>query len=120
MKKEIILSQIQIENRIFTIRDQQVMIETKRVNEQVKRNLNRFLARFMLQLSREKWVNFQSQIATTKRKTILSQGVFFDGQGFDAYELACRIICSAKESIVLIDNYIDESTLTPLTIKELI
>ncbi len=45
---------------------------------------------------------------------IPNQGVFFDGQVFDAYELASRIIRSAKRSIVLIDNYIDESTLTHL------
>lgn len=49
---------------------------------------------------------------------IPNQGVFFDGQVFDAYELASRIIRSAKQSIVLIDNYIDESTLTHLTKKE--
>ena len=48
---------------------------------------------------------------------IPTQGVFFDGQVFDAYELASRIIRSAKESIVLIDNYIDETTLTHLTKK---
>ena len=41
---------------------------------------------------------------------IPTQGVFFDGQVFDAYELASKIIRSAKKSIVLIDNYIDEST----------
>jgi len=41
-------------------------------------------------------------------------GVFFDGQIFDAYVLANKIIKSAKQSIVLIDNYIDESVLTML------
>lgn len=49
---------------------------------------------------------------------IPTQGVFFDGQIFDAYELASRIIRSAKKSIVLIDNYIDESTLTHLSKKK--
>jgi len=48
---------------------------------------------------------------------IPNQGVFFDGQVFDAYELASRIIRSAKKNIVLIDNYIDESTLTHLAKK---
>ena len=42
------------------------------------------------------------------------EGIFFDGQIFDAYELACRLIKSAKRRIVLIDNYIDESTLLML------
>jgi hypothetical protein len=48
---------------------------------------------------------------------IPTQGVFFDGQIFDAYELASRIIRAGKKSIVLIDNYIDENTLTHLTKK---
>ena len=49
---------------------------------------------------------------------IPTQGVFFDGQVFDAYELATRIIRSAKQSIVLIDSYIDESVLTHLAKKQ--
>lgn len=48
---------------------------------------------------------------------IPTQGVFFDGQVFDAYELASKIIRSAKRNIVLIDNYIDESSLTHLSKK---
>jgi len=39
------------------------------------------------------------------------QGIFYNGQMFDAYKLAAEIIRSAKKSIILIDNYIDESTL---------
>lgn len=53
-----------------------------------------------------------------KTQELPNQGVFFDGQIFDAYELTSRIIRSAKISIVLIDNYIDESTLTHLAKKE--
>ena len=49
---------------------------------------------------------------------IPNQGVFFDGQIFDAYELVSKIIRSAKQHIVLIDNYIDETVLTHLTKKE--
>jgi hypothetical protein len=49
---------------------------------------------------------------------IPTQGVFFDGQVFDAYELASKIIRSAKKSITLVDNYIDESTLTHLSKKK--
>lgn len=48
---------------------------------------------------------------------IPTHGVFFDGQVFDAYELTSKIIRSAKHSIVLIDNYIDETTITQLTKK---
>ena len=48
---------------------------------------------------------------------IPNQGVFFEGKVFDAYELASRIIRSAKSHIILIDNYLDESTLIHLTKK---
>jgi len=48
---------------------------------------------------------------------IPTQGVFFDGQVFDAYELASKIIRSAKSNIVLIDNFVDESTLIHLSKK---
>ncbi len=49
---------------------------------------------------------------------IPTQGVFFDGQVFDAYELTSKIIRSATKSIVLIDNYIDENTIAQLAKKE--
>ncbi|MBO4711875.1 virulence RhuM family protein [bacterium] len=42
------------------------------------------------------------------------EGVFFEGQIYDAYELACKLVKSAVRSIILIDNYIDESVLTLL------
>lgn len=52
---------LEIENRIFTIREVQVMldfhlaelyqVETKRLNEQVKRNISRFPESFMLHLT---------------------------------------------------------------------
>jgi hypothetical protein len=51
-------------------------------------------------------------------KLIQTQGVFMDGQVFDAYELTSRIIRSAKQRIVLIDNYIDEQTFTQLSKKQ--
>ena len=39
------------------------------------------------------------------------EGIFYDGQIFDAYAFATNLIRSAKQSIVLIDNYVDESVL---------
>ena len=45
------------------------------------------------------------------------QGIFFDGQIFDAYEFTSKLIRSAKEKIILIDSYIDESTLITLAKK---
>src|SRR5690554_156751 len=61
MSKELTLSQQYIENRIFTVRGKQVMfdrdlaemyqVEVKRLNEQVKRNINRFPETFRFQLN---------------------------------------------------------------------
>lgn len=85
MKDEIIIYQANqastsFENLIFTIRDQQVMLdfhlsqvynlETKRLNEQVKRNLKRFPDSFMFQLNQTEWEILRSQFATAKRRTL--------------------------------------------------
>jgi len=201
MSKSIIKQQTAPEDRIFSIRGVQVMldfhlsdlfgVETKRLNEQVKRNIKRFPENFMFQLSPDEWENLKSQNATAKRrtipyvfteqgvamlsailnsevaisvsiqiinafikmrhlvlnnsliehrfnkietkqhetdrkfeqvfkalegkKTIPNEGVFFDGQIFDAYAFVSELIKSAKQSIVLIDNYVDETVLTLLS-----
>jgi hypothetical protein len=217
MNKELAVSQQYIE-KIYTIRGVQVMLDsdlaemynvtTSRLNEQVKRNSERFPNDFMFQLTNAEWGNLQSQSATTSltsqnailkdnrgkhrkylpyvfteqgvaglsgvlknetaakvhvaimrafvvmrkllkenilvdyrlekielkqletdqkfeqvfkalegKNVIPTQGVFFDGQVFDAYELASKIIRSASKNILLIDNYIDENTLIQLSKK---
>ena len=71
-------NQIQIiESKIFTIRGQQVMldrdlaelyqVETKVLNQAVKRNLDIFPKDFMFQLSAEEWKFLRSQFVTLKR-----------------------------------------------------
>ena len=65
----------QIQDMIYVIRGQKVMldsdlsmlygVETKRVNEQVRRNLDRFPEDFMFQLSKEEFEILKSQIATS-------------------------------------------------------
>ena len=44
----------------------------------------------------------------------LSHGIFYEGEIFDAYKFALELIKSAKRSIILIDNYVDENTLIML------
>jgi len=44
-----------------------------------------------------------------------NQGIFFNGQVFDAYTFVSDLIRSAKKSIILIDNYIDDTVLTHFT-----
>ena len=201
-----------IEERIFNIRGKQVMIdkdlallygvETKRLNEQVKRNIERFPEDFMFQLTMEECL--RSQIATLNtgqgqhlkylpyaftehgiamlssvlrsetaiavnikimrtftnirksvyqastlqnrvelieynqsemRKLLLEttskvdivfenmqnahnlpvQGIFFDGQIYDAYAFVAELVRKATRRIVLIDNYIDDTVLTLLS-----
>lgn len=43
------------------------------------------------------------------------EGIFFDGQIFDAYKFATDLIKSAQKSLLLIDNYVDESVLLMLS-----
>lgn len=202
-ESEVKISKNLIESRIFTLRGEQVMIdfqlaelyqiETKRLNEQVKRNVKRFPNSFMFQLTENEWELLRSQFATAKRRTlpyvfteqgvsmlsavlnsdiaieisiqimqafvemrkiignhqqllqlseqfiqhkletnqkfekvfkaleapdrINKQGVFFDGQTYDAYDFVNKLISKAKKSIVVIDNYIDETVITQLTKK---
>ena len=70
---------IPVESLIHTIRGQQVMIdsdlaklygvETRRLNEQVKRNIDRFPDDFMFQLTKEETQNLMSQFATSSSRT---------------------------------------------------
>ena len=46
------------------------------------------------------------------------EGIFFDGQIFDAYTQIVRLIKQARKNIVLVDNYIDETTLTMLSRRD--
>ncbi|MBE0427070.1 MAG: ORF6N domain-containing protein [Nitrospirae bacterium] len=73
---EILVRQEVIERRIYMIRGHKVMldsdlaelygVETKRLNEQVRRNLSRFPDDFMFQLTAEEEFSLKSQIATLK------------------------------------------------------
>ena len=48
-----------------------------------------------------------------ENKTIKpSQGIFYDGEIFDAYEFVSDLVKSAEKEIILLDNYIDETVLT--------
>lgn len=200
---------IDIQPMIKVIRGQQVMldsdlsalygVETRRLNEQVKRNIERFPDDFMFQLRKEELDNLMSQNATsswggtrklpyafteqgiamlssvlksqtavevnirimrafiTMRRFIATnaqlfqrletieyhqlemkqhqevtdrridevfkhldadippmQGIFYDGQVFDADRFVSDLIRKAKQSIVLIDNYVDDTVLTLL------
>ena len=71
-------------------------------------------------ITHQRFKELESDVALLKSKVNLlenktlkpSQGIFFDGQVFDAYEFVSGLVKNAKREIVLIDNYIDESVLT--------
>ena len=75
MQDQSLISEETISNKIYFIRGQKVMlafdlatlynVETKRLNEQVKRNLSRFPEDFMFQLDENEYQNLKSQIATS-------------------------------------------------------
>lgn len=80
------IDRINIESLIRIVRGQQVMldsdlamlygVETKRLNEQVKRNLNRFPEDFMFQLTQDEAVRSRSQIATLNDEGMLLRSQF--------------------------------------------
>ena len=56
----------------------------------------------------------KEELKEIKEKTFIEpvkQRLFYDGQYFDAYDFVCSLIVNAKESIVLIDPYFDETGL---------
>jgi len=135
MNKLILDNQI-VQDKIYTIRGVQVMldedlallygVETKVFNQAVKRNIERFPEKFRFQLTENEYENLRSQFVTSSSDdslrsqiaTLEKQHIFFDGQIFDAYLFVSDIIKSAKSSIKLIDNYVDESTLVLFTKRD--
>lgn len=79
MKKEITIQNEIISSKIYLTRGQKVMIdrdlallygvETKRLKEQVRRNINRFPKSFMFELTSEEYASLRTQIATLKQGT---------------------------------------------------
>ena len=74
-----------IETLILSVRSQKVILDadlaelydvpTKRLNEQVKRNADRFPEDFMFQLTAQEWTNLKSQIATSSLEVPQKEGV---------------------------------------------
>lgn len=50
--------------------------------------------------------------ALESKPSIQEQGIFYNGQIFDAHQFVSDLIRKAKHTIILIDNYIDDNTLT--------
>ena len=82
----VLVEENQIQNLIFTIRGKQVMMDsdlavlyqvsTKRLNEQVTRNRNRFPEKFMFQLCEDEYNILRSQFATSRGKLTRRQKIY--------------------------------------------
>ncbi|MBR1468555.1 MAG: virulence RhuM family protein [Prevotella sp.] len=84
------------------------------INQQFANLENKIDSRFQNQESRIKQI--ETKIDFFVRTSLPPvEGIFYDGQIFDAYAQIIQLIKQAKRSIVLIDNYIDETTLTMLS-----
>ncbi|NOX14491.1 MAG: ORF6N domain-containing protein [Epsilonproteobacteria bacterium] len=88
------------------------VVEPKRLNEQVKRNIERFPKNFGFQLTEN---GYEILNAIEEKGIPKKQHIFYDGQIFDAHIFVNDLIKSAKKSLILIDNYIDETVLTLLS-----
>lgn len=74
--KGIVIPDEVVMNKIYIIRNHKIMldddlaelyqVETRRLNEQVKRNVDRFPKYFMFQLTEKEWVSLRSQFAISK------------------------------------------------------
>ena len=97
------ISNEEIKNLIYTIRGKQVMLDsdvamlyhypTKRINETVNRNKQRFPENFCFQLTKDEMDKMWFQNVTTSK-----------GQIYDAYSLIVDIIKRANKKILIIDN----------------
>lgn len=76
MSKKLSIPDEVVISKIYYIREQKVMldsdlaelyqVETRRLNEQIKRNIERFPQDFMFRLTNEEWKNLKSQFATSR------------------------------------------------------
>jgi hypothetical protein len=128
--KELFNSEIEI--RIFTVRGKQVMldshlaelyvVELKRLNEQVKRNSERFPENFMFQLTRSEFEFLRSQFATLKTATFKNAGItendnrgkhrkhlpyVFTEQGVAMLSAILRSETAVKVSILIMNAFIE-------------
>lgn len=83
-------------------------------NASVFTRLNK-LERQQLLYESETEKNFEKVFKALESGKPPKQGIFYNGQIFDAYTFVCDLIRSAKKSVVLVDNYIDDTVLTLLS-----
>lgn len=108
MLSSVLRSQTAINISIQIIRAFVAMRRFLQTNAQVFQRLDTLELK---QLATDKKIE-QVLDAIESKKIPPKQGIFFDGQVFDAFQLLSDLVRSAKKSIVLIDNYVDDTVLT--------
>jgi hypothetical protein len=119
MKKEIIfLNQESIKNKIYTIRGVQVMVdsdlaelyevETRVLNQAVRRNINRFPENFMFQLSNEEFEDWKSQLVMSNfvKMGLRKNPLVFTEQGVAMLSGALKSDTAVKISIQIINAFV--------------
>lgn len=118
--KNIVIAQNrEIQNMIYTIRGKQVMVDsdlaelyqvtTGRLNEQVKRNLNRFPSRFMFQLTDDEYESLMSQNAISKkgRGGRRTSPYVFTEQGIAMLSTVLKSDIAVEVSIKIMDAFVE-------------
>ena len=118
MNNMAVINEETIKNRIYSIRGLQVMldrdlaelygVETKRLNEQVKRNIERFPNEFMFQLTKSELENWKSQFATSNKEFIgLRKMPFaFTEQGVSMLSTVLKSDIAVSVSISIMKSFV--------------
>lgn len=59
--------------------------------------------------------NFEKIFKALESGEPSKQGIFYNGQVYDAYTFACDLVRKARKSLIVVDNYVDDSVLTLLS-----
>ena len=115
MNEVVTKEDIKIENMIYEIRGKQVMIdsdlariyetETRRINEAVKRNIERFPERFCFRITEEEYNFLKSQIATSKGGSRKGHTVFTE-QGVAMLATVLKTKVAIEVSIKIMDAFV--------------
>lgn len=120
----VIADDIKIQNLIYNVRGKQVMldsdlamlyqVETKRLNEAVKRNILRFPESFRFQLTNEEFEFLRSQFATSKPDEMIEERggrrympYVFTEQGIAMLSAVLRSEIAIKVSIRIMETYVE-------------
>ena len=120
-KNLVIIDNREIQNMIYTIRDKQVMIDsdlatlyqvtTKRLNEQVRRNKNRFPSEFMFRLTAEEYEHLRSQKATSSEDNAHGGRRYipyaFTEQGISMLSAVLKSDVAVEVSIKIMNSFVE-------------